>query len=105
MCFVIIEKKKIDMNKLMYYSKNVTGINSYCYQAKEQLKATLNQIGSPTIFWTLSCAEFHWPEFHAIFSENNMSIISKEEVRQNVISYPHILDWFFTERTEAFVTC
>ena len=40
------------MNKLMYYSKNVTGTNSYWYQAKEQLKATLNQIGSPTIFWT-----------------------------------------------------
>ena len=32
-----------------------------------------------------------------------MSNISKEEVRQNVISYPHILDWFFTVRTEAFV--
>lgn len=53
-------------SQLMYYAKNVTGTNSYWYQVKEQLKATLHQAGSPTIFWTLSCAEFHWPEFHAL---------------------------------------
>ena len=55
------------MNKLVYYAKNITGTNSYWYQVKEQLKATLHHVGSPTIFWTLSCAEFHWPEFHELF--------------------------------------
>ena len=69
------------MNKLMYYAKNISGTNSYWYQVKEQLKATLQQVGSPTIFWTLSCAEFHWPEFHAMFSDNKMCNITSKEAR------------------------
>ena len=55
------------MNKIQYYAKNVSGTNSYWFQVKQQLKCTLQQLGSPTIFFTLSCAEFHWPEFHSIF--------------------------------------
>ena len=53
------------MNKLMYYAKNVTGTNSYWNQQRNNLKATISQMGPPTIFWTLSCAEFHWPQLHA----------------------------------------
>ena len=49
------------MRKMQYYSKQISGTNSYWYQTKEQLKAALNQFASPAIFWTLSCAESHWP--------------------------------------------
>ena len=79
------------IGKIQYYAKNITGTNSYWYQIKEQLKSTLSQVGSPTIFWTLSCAEFHWPEFHSLFGE----IRHENEYRHNVVNYPHILDWFF----------
>ena len=88
------------INKIQYYAKNISGTNSYWYQIKEQLKATLQQHGAPTSFWTLSCAEFHWPEFHALFGEVDHNI---SNYRENVVKNPHILDWFFTERTEAFV--
>ena len=87
------------MSKLMHYAKNVTGTNAYWNQTKEQLKATITQVGPPTIFWTLSCADFHWPEFHSLFSENADS----QELRSNVINNPHIIDWLFTNRTEKFV--
>ena len=88
------------MTKLMHYAKNVTGTNAYWNQVKQQLRATINQVGSPTIFWTLSCADFHWPEFHSLFSGNNPT---NDELRQNVIANPHILTWLFTQRTESFV--
>ena len=74
-----------------YYAKQIIGTNSYWYQTKEQLKAALNQLASPTIFWTLSCAEFQWPEFHALLGETK----SDHSYRQNVINYAHILNWFF----------
>ena len=61
------------MKKIQYYAKNISGSNSYWYQVKEQLKATLQQFGTPTIFWTLSCAELHWPEFHALFEFHALS--------------------------------
>ena len=88
------------MSKLMHYAKNISGTNVYWNQVKQELRAIINQVGSPTIFWTLSCADFHWPEFHQLFSTDNLS---NEQIRQNVINNPHILDWFFTERTESFV--
>ena len=77
--------------KLVYYAKNITGTNSYWYQVKEQLKETLQQVGSLTIFWTLSYAEYHWPEFHALFGDD---IHSEQNFRNNVVKNPHILDCF-----------
>ena len=58
------------MSKLMQYAKNVSGTKAYWNRAKDDLKTIITQVGEPTIFWTLSCAEFHWPEFHKLFSSN-----------------------------------
>lgn len=89
------------ISKLMHYAKNVSGTNAYWNQAKDDLKAIITQVGAPTIFWTLSCAEFHWPEFHDLF--NNTAELSDSQRRENVVNNPHLLDCFFTERTEQFV--
>lgn len=71
-------------------------------RAKDDLKAIITQVGAPTIFLTLSCAEFHWPEFHDLF--NNKSELTDSQRCENVINNPHLLDWFFAEnRTEQFV--
>ena len=37
----------------MHYAKNVTGNNSYWHKAKEDLQATIAQVGPPTIFFKL----------------------------------------------------
>ena len=89
------------MSKLTHYAKNVTGTNAYWNRAKDDLKAIITQVGAPTIFWTLSCADFHWPEFHNLLNSNPTTTDSDR--RGNVIDNPHLLDWFFTERTEQFV--
>ena len=89
------------MKKLSRYA-NITGTNAYWNKAKEELKATINQVGSPTIFWTLSCAEFHWPEYHALFSSEKEEN-SSNTLRENIINNPHLIDWFFTIRVENFV--
>ncbi|CAH3103353.1 unnamed protein product [Porites lobata] len=50
--------------KLMHYAKNVTGINAYWNKARDNLKAIIQEKEAPTILWTLSCADFHWPDGH-----------------------------------------
>ena len=60
------------------------------------------QVGPPTIFFTLSCAEYHWPEFHNLFT-TNLDKLSPNKRQQHVIQNPHILDWPFTNRTDRFV--
>ena len=79
------------MTKLMHYSKNVTGSTAYWHKAKEDLKATITQIGPPTIFFTLSCAEYHWPEFHSLFTPNDLDKLLPTERQQHVLQNPHIL--------------
>ena len=88
------------MKKLMRYAKNVNGTNAFWNNEKEKLKATISQVCPPTIFWTLSCAEFHWPEYHALFGNNSAD---SKVLRDNIISNPHIIDWFFTIRVENFI--
>ena len=91
------------MSKLMHYAKNITGSNSYWHKAKEDLRATVAQVGPPTIFFTLSCAEYHWPEFHNLLSNDHCGDITPKLRQKHVIDNPHLIDWFFTERTDRFV--
>ena len=90
------------MSKLVHYSNNVTGNPGYWNKAKEDLKATIIQVGPLTIFFTLSCAEYHWPEFHNLFTTNLEKILPNER-QQHVVQNPHILDCLFTDRTDRFV--
>ena len=80
------------MSKLTHYAKNVTGINACWNKARDNLKEIIQQKEAPTIFWTLSCADFHWPEFHQLFATNQLTDCQR---RQNVISNPHTLEWLF----------
>ena len=89
------------MKKLMRYAKNVTRTNAYWNDERGKLRATINQLSSAAIFWTLSMAEFHWPEFHSSLSDNEVS--DTETIRESIINNPHLLDCFFTVRVEKFV--
>lgn len=55
----------------MYYAKNITGSSACWHKSKEDLKATTTQKGPPAIFFTLSCAEYHWPEFHNLLKKSS----------------------------------
>ena len=57
-------------------------------------------MGTPSIFWTLSMADFHWPDIHDLFSINEDD---SNDFRQNIIDNPHIVDWLFTDRVKSFV--
>ena len=46
-------------------------------------------------------AEFYWPEFHSLLSDNEVS--EPKTLCKNIINYPHFLDWFFPVRVKKFV--
>ena len=89
------------LSKISRYLSNITGSNAYWYKAKEDLKAIISHTGPPTFFFTFSSADMHWPELHALFSNDNNS--TADQRRHNVINNPHITDWFFTQRLENFI--
>ncbi|XP_020915212.2 uncharacterized protein LOC110252718 [Exaiptasia diaphana] len=90
------------MCKVSRYVANIAGTNAYWHRVKEDLKAIVTNVGTPTLFFTFSSADMHWPELHALF-QNNDSSFTSEQRRQNVINNPHIVDWFFTQRLDNFM--
>ncbi|CAB4010673.1 ATP-dependent DNA helicase PIF1, partial [Paramuricea clavata] len=90
------------ISKVSRYVGNIAGRNAYWNKVKEELKAIITSVGAPTLFFTFSSADMHWPELHALFGTNT-EIITSEIRRQNVINNPHLVDWFFTQRLESFV--
>ena len=94
------------ISKVSRYVGNIAGTNAYWYRVREELKAIITSVGAPTLFFTFSSADMHWPELHALFKADTDSPLdnSSSEVRQqNVINNPHVVDWFFTQRLESFV--
>ncbi len=94
------------MSKVSRYVGNIAGTNAYWNRVREELKAIITSVGAPTLFFTFSCADMHWPELHALFkagTDCETDNSTSEERRQNVINNPHVVDWFFTQRLESFV--
>lgn len=59
----------------MRYPRNVTGTHAL-------------QVGIPTIFWTLSLAEFHWSEFRSLLSEYSLD---SETLRTYIVNNQYTL--------------
>ncbi|CAB4002039.1 Hypothetical predicted protein [Paramuricea clavata] len=94
------------MSKVSRYVGNIAGTNAYWNRVREELKAIITSVGAPTLFFTFSSADMHWPELHALFkadTDNELGDSTSDVRRQNVINNPHVVDWFFTERLESFV--
>jgi hypothetical protein len=94
------------MSKVSRYVGNIAGTNAYWNRVREELKAIITSVGAPTLFFTFSSADMHWPELHALFkadTDNELDHSTSDVRRQNVINNPHVVDWFFTQRLESFV--
>ncbi|CAB4021637.1 Hypothetical predicted protein [Paramuricea clavata] len=51
------------MSKLSRYVGNA---NAYWSRVREELRAIITSVGAPTLFFTFSSADMHWPELHAL---------------------------------------
>ena len=89
-------------SKLLHYAKNVSATNAYWNRAKDDLKAIITQVGAPTIFWTLSCAEFHWPEFHNLFSDNGET--SDSECRTKLTIHIYLTGFSLNAQNNLLIT-
>ena len=87
---------------------------SYWYTRSQELQDMVKQLGAPTLFFTLSPADFHWPElyrllysFLGIHSDPEAPI--EDEFRENrrrkklLNENPLIVAWFFQQRAESFI--
>lgn len=82
------------------YAANITGSPSYWATRKADLIEIVRQQGCPTIFFTLSYPDYHCKDLHDLMPGGNESARQRaKNLREN----PHLSDWYFTERVDAFV--
>jgi fructoselysine-6-P-deglycase FrlB-like protein len=53
------------ISKVSRYVGNIAGTNAYWNKVRDELKAIIANVGAPTLFFTFSSADMHWPELHA----------------------------------------
>ena len=94
------DDSKALFSKISRYVVNIAGSNAYWYKIREDLKAIVTTVDTPTIFFTFLPADMHWPNLHALFGNENGT---SEQRRQSVINNPHIVDWYFTQRLKNFI--
>lgn len=82
------------MTKLSRYVGNITGSSAYWYRVQQDLKTIIAYKGAPTIFFTFSSADMHWPELHKLLC-SNVEDLTPQDRRKHVIDNPHLADWFF----------
>ena len=90
------------VNRLKRYASKVQGTNQYWYQRLQELLALLEQKGCPTFFFTFSAVDIHWPDLQRLLQNDEGA--TRSQRAQAVIDNPHLADWFFVQRLEAFVT-
>jgi len=52
------------------FNANSNGSPQYLYKSRKSLESLMEQLGMPTIWFTLSMADNHWHDLHSMFQRN-----------------------------------
>lgn len=93
----------------MYYGANIRGTRPYWGKRLRELPDMVDTLGMPTIFFTLSAADLHWPELFNVLAEDEEWSRLDEKQKQRpcaalINENPYYADWFFSQRVSAYVT-
>ena len=119
-----LEQLKKDLGKgktdsvdhMIYYSKNVRGSDGYWRAKKAELYTWINYHvdmghGTPTLFVTLSCAEYFWPDLKRLLeeriyaAESRVVDLDKNDSERNraVNDYSIVVQEFFQVRCRDYL--
>ncbi|KAF6161254.1 hypothetical protein GIB67_009141 [Kingdonia uniflora] len=57
--------------RISYYANSIHGFRAYWFTKLKEYTAMVNQLGVPTICFTLSTANMHWPELYKLLDPAN----------------------------------
>jgi hypothetical protein len=91
------------MKQIMFQANNLKGSSSYWHTRANELRDMIEQLGLPSFFLTLSCADGHWSDLYRLMSDKDPSTLTEEERRNLVRDNPHIVDSFFDKKVQLFI--
>ena len=88
-------------SKIVRCVKAVRGTRPYWYMEGAKLKDMITQIGTPTLFYTLSMADLSWPDLHRLMPEDpfrqGLTDAESFQIRmRNIANNPHIVSAYLS---------
>ena len=88
-------------SKIVRCVKAVHGTRPYWYMEGAKLKDMITQIGTPTLFYTLSMANLSWPDLHRLMPEDpfheGLTDAESFQIRmRNIANNPHIVSAYLS---------
>lgn len=100
----LIKEKPHILKKIMFQASNLKGTRAYWHTRANELRDMVDQIGLPTFFLTLSCADGHWDGLYKLLSgQDDTSNLTEGERRKLIQNNPHIVDEYFDYRVKSFI--
>ncbi|XP_059064700.1 uncharacterized protein LOC131856792 [Cryptomeria japonica] len=83
--------------QLLRFGATLRGTRAYWNKSRKEFTAMISQLGTPTLFFTLSLVDTKWPDLHTIFNEDKA-----QQIVENVIRNPHITTLYLHNRFTIF---
>lgn len=99
----LLEKNSQIRKKLMFMGAKIKGSKSFWASRCGELRDMVEQLDLPTVFLTLSAADYYWPDLFRILVDKDMDAISMTERKKLIQENPAVVDMFFFKRLEIYI--
>jgi len=99
--------------RMQRFAGNILGSPSYMLLKKKELCSLLSSKGAPTLWWTLSLANYYWTDLHVIFGDpptrndneldDSYSRRIQSYYREMFINNPNLVDESFFNRVKEYI--
>ncbi|KAE8751243.1 hypothetical protein FOCC_FOCC002071 [Frankliniella occidentalis] len=97
-----LKKNPSLVNQVMHYGSRLRTTKAYWKSRCGELLDMVNQLGTPTVFFTLSSADFHWPDLYRLLGHDVKNLTMNQ--RNDLLSKnPLVADAFFYARSKFFL--
>lgn len=92
-------------NQIMFYGSSIRGTKAYWFKRCGELLAMVDQLDTPTVFFTLSAADLHWPDLFRLLKPDmgDGEQLNHNERTKLMCENPHIVATFFEKRGTFFI--
>lgn len=91
------------ISQIMFYSSRLRSTNAYWRSRCSELLDLVSQLGPPTIFFTISCADFHWKNLWRLLGYSDPSQLTSQDKARIITENPLIVSNFFKVRSDVFL--
>lgn len=100
----IIEINPKLLNSMVCFTRQLKSTTAYWKSKCVELLDMCKQLRTPRIFFTLSAADYHWPDLYKVIAPNRkFEDLTSEDRRELMQQNPILVGYFFQYRLEQFV--